>query len=218
VLTEKIGGENRPYLLRVFDTATGRELYTRDQGSGSGGSWGTVCFSPHGDRVLASWPKHARAWNAATGAVEVTLDAPEGDCLGGAAFSPDGSRIVTASLRQTPRVWDARTGRELLVLKGHAGNVGSAAFSPDGTLILTVGEDRTARLWDAATGEEVLTLKSDAHLSRASFTPDGRQVLAVGGGFRRWPVDPLAAALERLPRELTKDERERFELAVHGQP
>jgi WD40 repeat protein len=218
VLTEKIGGGNRPQLLRVFDTATGRELYTRDQSRDRSGTWGTVCFSPDGSRVLASWPTRACAWNAATGAVEVVLDAPASDWLDGAAFSPDGGRIVTASLHQTPRVWDARTGRELLVLKGHDGQVGSAAFSPDGTLILTLGEDRTARLWDAATGQEVLTLKSDARLSRAFFSPDGREVFALGGGFRRWPVDPLAAAEERLPRALTQDERERFEVDVPERP
>jgi WD40 repeat protein len=212
VLTAKIGGGNRPYLLKLFDTATGRELYTREQGRDGTGTWGTVGFSPDGGRVLASWPSRACVWNAVTGAVEAMLDTPEGDWLAGAAFSPDGGRIVTASLHKTPRVWDARTGKELLVLKGHDGQVDSAAFSPDGSLVLTVGEDRTARLWDAATGEEVLTLKNDASLSRAFFTPDGRQLLAVGGGFRRWPVDPLAAAVERLPRELTKNERERFEV------
>ncbi|HJT77013.1 MAG TPA: hypothetical protein VJ739_07390, partial [Gemmataceae bacterium] len=215
LLTEKIGGGNRPWSLRVIDTATGRVLYTRDQGD-HGGTWGTVCFSPDGGRVLASWPSRACVWNAATGAVEVALDAPEGDWLAGAAFSPDGSRIVTASLHKTPRIWDARSGRELLVLKGHDGQVDSAGFSPDGTLVLTVGEDHTARLWDATTGKEVATLKSDAPLSEASFTPDGRQVLGVGGGLRRWPVDPLAAAVERMPRELTQEERERFEVDGAG--
>jgi WD40 repeat protein len=217
VLTTKNGGAS-PDLLHVFDTATGRELYTREQSRDRTGTWGTACFSPDGGRVLASWPSRACVWNAASGAVEVKLDAPEGDWLAAAAFSPDGNRIVTASLHKTPRVWDARTGKELLVLKGHDGQVGDAAFSPDGSLVLTVGEDRTARLWDAVTGKEVLTLKNDAALSRAFFTPDGRQVLAVGGGFRRWPVDPLAAAVERMPRELTKDERERFEVGVAERP
>jgi WD40 repeat protein len=218
VLTEKAGGGDRPNLLKVFDTATGRELYTRDQGGDRGGTWGTVCFSPDGSRVAASCPSKALVWNAATGAEELVLHAPEGDWFDGAAFSPDGGRIVTASLQKTPRVWDARTGREFLVLKGHDGQVWSAAFSPDGTRILTVGEDRTARLWDAADGKEVLTLKSDTGLSRASFTPNGREVITVGGGVRRWPVDPLAAAVERQPRELTKDERERFEVDVAERP
>jgi WD40 repeat protein len=112
VATEKIGGGSRPYLLRVLDTATGRELYTCEQKGDRHGTWGTVCFSPDGGRVLASWPSRACVWNAATGAVEVSLDPPGDDWLDGAAFSPDGGRIVTTSLHKTPRVWDARTGRE----------------------------------------------------------------------------------------------------------
>jgi WD40 repeat protein len=121
-------------------------------------------------------------------------------------------------LHKTPRVWDARTGRELAVLRGHDGQVGRAAFSPDGTLILTAGEDRAARLWGASTGKEVLTLKTDAGHPWASFTPDGRQVLTAGGGFRRWPVDPLAAAVGRMPRELTPAERQRLEVGVAERP
>jgi hypothetical protein len=150
------------------------------------------------------------------------------------AYSPDGRRVVTGSKDRTARVWDAATGRELAVLRGHEDVLEAVTFSPDGQRIVSTGADRTARLWDAEGGREVATYRwKDYAFREATFTPDGTRVLALteltidqrhgpGGEYRApgrrdfnarlWPCDPVAAALDRLPRELSAEERQRFEV------
>jgi hypothetical protein len=44
------------------------------------------------------------------------------------------------------------------------------------------------------------------------FTPDGWRLLTAGEGARLWPLDPLAEAEARRPRDLTPVERARFGL------
>ena len=205
----------------VFDTATGEKLCSAKLPAGSrGGDWGgIVSFSADGSRLLAAQPNRAWVWDAADGNPLVELKAPEGEWLYGAAFSPDGKRIVTASLNNTPRLWDAQTGKPIAVLAGHDDKAWGATFSADGSLIVTVSQDKTARIWDAATAKELLTLKHDQPVMRAAFTRDGGRVLTVPGDeARMWPVNPLAAAEQRKPRELTPAEKERFEIGAVEQP
>jgi WD40 repeat protein/serine/threonine protein kinase len=208
------GGES-PYRLLVFDAATGRELWQRGQQGETKGSWGALSFSPDSKRVLTSSPEEACIWDAGTGRVERALRAP-GDWFSDAAFSPDGKRAVTAALqRKIVRVWDAKTGKELTMMQGHTGQVGSAAFSPDGRRVVTSAEDRTVRIWDAETGKELATLKCEGQgASQAVFNPDGRHILAwnLGGSARLWPVDPLPVAIQRMPRQLTEQERRHYEI------
>jgi hypothetical protein len=50
----------------------------------------------------------------------------------------------------------------------------------------------------------------------ATFTPDGKHVLTLADtGARLWWVDPPAAKA-RKPRDLTPEERERFEFGPAG--
>jgi hypothetical protein len=72
-----------------------------------------------------------------------------------------------------------------------------------------------ARLWDAATGRQLVVWKGPPDLVlSAAFSRDGRRVLTTnhntGCDSQLWRADPLAAALERRPRDLTSEERERY--------
>jgi WD40 repeat protein len=132
-----------------------------------------------------------------------------------AAYSPDGKRVVTVSDDKTARLWDADSGKELFVLRGHQNGVGQGAFSPDGKLVATASYDRTARLWDAATGQQVATLKGHKYtVSGLLFSPDGQWLVTIADNSqaRLWPLDPLAEAIRRRPRELTAEERQQFEV------
>src|SRR6185369_11754538 len=115
------------------------------------------------------------------------------------------------------RIFAADTGHVLFALKGHAERLLGARWSPDGTRVVTWSDDKTARLWDAETGHEVALLKGDGGaVFSSAFSGDGRQLLAIIVGqadawgntenrsaARIWPVDPLAEALQRKPRELS---------------
>ncbi len=192
-------------------------------------------WSPDGHSVLGptAWGKEARAWDADTGRLRWELKGHTDHVTCG-AYSPDGRRVVTGGQDRTARVWDAESGRELAVLRGHEDALTTVAFSPDGGRVVSTGADRTARLWDAEAGREVATFRWKGYAFReAAFTPDGTHLLmltepppeqrhgpggtprAPGPGdfnARLWPCDPLTAALERLPRELSAEERQRFEV------
>jgi WD40 repeat protein/serine/threonine protein kinase len=135
------------------------------------------------------------------------------------SFDRDRRRIVTASDDNTARIWDAQSGREQLVLRGHEGQVWSAVFSPDGRLVVTASTDGTFRIWDAETGSERVRLRGMSRVpaGKVGLSPDGGRVVAVAedGSTRAWPVDPLAAALRRKPRDLTIAEKKRY--AVWGE-
>jgi WD40 repeat protein len=208
-----------PARLRVFDTATGKVLVNRTFRTND--YCQDLCFSPDGRQLLATFWNQSLVLDARTGDESIPpLKPPSGESgFSFGAFSPDGGRIVTGSSGQTLRIQDARTGRQLLVLRGHDGRVRGASFSRDGSLIVTFSEDKTARIWEAARGREVMTLQHDGPVSRAVFLPDGRQVLTVTRDTARlWPLDPLAVAQQRKPRELTKEEQEMFEISDAGRP
>ena len=88
-------------------------------------------------------------------------------------------------------------------------------FSRDGRWFVTADDDGTARVWKSDTGTEWLTLAGhQGPVWWADFSPDGTQVhtAAADGTVRRWAIDPLPLARDRKPRELTADERSRYEL------
>jgi WD40 repeat protein len=198
----------------VWDAETGRKLAVlKDSDPQNVGSCSSAVFSADGKRILtASYDETARIWDAESGKELLVLRGHTAE-VNAAVPSPDGGRVLTASKDKTARIWDAQTGKELLVLKGHEEAVHAAAWSADGKQVLTVGDDRSVRVWDAGTGRETATYSDpEAGVRSAQFGPDGQRVYAwleVGRAVV-WPVDLLAAAVRRKPRELTSAEHERF--------
>jgi WD40 repeat protein/serine/threonine protein kinase len=171
-------------------------------------------FAPDGKRVVVSgWKRGDWVWDYGAKAEPRRLtEKPQTSAL---AFSPDGARVVLCRADSPPTVYDLADCRELLTLVGHEGRVEDVSCSPDGTKIATASQDRTARVWDAATGEELLTLRGHAgRVGSVVFSPDGRRVLTTSEDrtARIWPADVAGAALARRPRELTPEERRRYEL------
>jgi WD40 repeat protein len=208
------------WTAQIRDAATGKELVTCSERTWSR----AATFSPDGQRVL-TYPavdaaSHlALIWDANTGKPVAYLRGHTNEILF-ANFSPDGRWAITTSQDQTARIWDAATGAERAALRGHHREVNMAAFSPDGRRVVTTSNDQTARIWKADTGEEFFTLSGhQGPVRSAVFSPDGQHVLTASTDktARIWPVDPLPLAMKRKPRELTEEEKGRFEAMLLGQ-
>ena len=123
------------------------------------------------------------------------------------ALSPDGRLVVSGS-----RVWETVTGREVARLT-HAPY--DAAFSPDGRYVVSGSWDTTARVWEADTRREVARMTHDGEVLAVAFSPDGQYVVSgsENGTARVWwwrPEDLIAEACRRLPRNLTREEWQRY--------
>jgi WD40 repeat protein len=98
------------------------------------------------------------------------------------AMSSNGRLIVTADDDGKARVWDATSGTLLRTLDGEPGvPLALVSFSLNDKLILTASDWRfnLVTVWDAETGKRM----GQSFPGRlASFSPDGKFVVAVSGG------------------------------------
>jgi WD40 repeat protein len=107
------------------------------------------------------------------------------------AVSADGQWALSAQGVYI-HVWDLETRKEVALLVGHEEKgVLCACFSPDGALIASGGRDQTLRLWDRKTGKELRSITGqEGEVKAVAFSPDGRSLLAAGGGaIVLWSVE-----------------------------
>jgi WD40 repeat protein/tRNA A-37 threonylcarbamoyl transferase component Bud32 len=197
--------------LRLWDVATKKELFTWK----CYGANPQARFSPDGRRVLAWCLGWVGLWETATGkqlaAHFKRRDFPSFNGI----FDFDGTRVIAPDERYTFGIRDIVTDHVLATLSAHEGYLQSVAFGPDGGLVASTAGDGTARLWNAATGREVLTIAGhNRNVHFATFSPDAQRLATVigGGTVMIWPVDLLPVANARKPRDLTAQERDRFEI------
>lgn len=107
----------------------------------------SVRFSADGTEVVtASHDTTARIWDAATGALLLTLRGRHFGVVRDATFSPDGRWVVTGG-PGTAALWSADTGEFFFYLRGHRGDLTSASFDAASDRILTSGVDGTVRTY-----------------------------------------------------------------------
>jgi WD40 repeat protein len=126
-----------------------------------------------------------RIWDVSTGKELKKIKAHQKN-VRSVAFSRNGRYILTAGDEdKTVKLWEASTGKLRRTLKGHSERVESVAFSPDDRFALS-GSDRTIRIWDISTGKGIKAFvgETDEDQSQgiASFSPDGKTILAGGSG------------------------------------
>jgi WD40 repeat protein/tRNA A-37 threonylcarbamoyl transferase component Bud32 len=188
---KRLASASRP--LRVWDTASGREILSLDvKEPGIGFMFLSVAFSPDGTRLAAGFQGSSvlMVWDATTGRELLTLGRLPDPVTGWAlvhgpdiwsvAFSPDGTRLASAGSNGTVKVWNAATGQALQTLRGHAGEVWSVAYNPDGMQLASAGQDGTVKLWDAASGKEIRTLRGHSGgVTSVAFDPRGKRLASA---------------------------------------
>jgi hypothetical protein len=109
----------------------------------------------------------------------------------GLAVSPDGRKVVACTngdagnaAQNAVRVWDTETGQMLTAWEEPKATLLGVAFSADHRHVLASGKDEIVRVYDAEKRTYVgpfsnASLKSPC----AQFTPDGKKVLLLGGGY-----------------------------------
>lgn len=199
--------------IRIWDMGTGKELVTSKGYDAD--------LDPQGRKVvIRGWGGEATSiWDLSSKKMLFTMK-EDIDWSMTPAFSQDGNRVVVGSKDGTARIWDAGAGKELAVLRGHEDEVKMAGFNPDGDSVMTTSHDGAIKFWDALTGALTATVRfGEGTLDSAKFSPDGGHwAISFGDGtLQILPVDPLSVAVQRKPRELTPEEKERYQVWNPGE-
>jgi WD40 repeat protein len=138
------GREREGPLVRIWELATGKEVFTAWQG----GHANAVTFSPDGKLLAAGGENDGTVevydWAANKRLVRFQADAHVVFCL---AFSADGKRLYTGGNDPEVKRWDAATGKAAGKLQGHTDQVADLALSKDGTVLATAGRDGRVLIW-----------------------------------------------------------------------
>ncbi|MFI5842671.1 WD40 repeat domain-containing protein [Catenuloplanes sp. NPDC051500] len=196
------GAEYPTGVVRVYDTATLREIGAVETGAASADD---VLFSRDGGTVSAiatttgdtGRPTAARllTWRATD--LAPVADHPVGvRQIIDVDLSPDGSAIAVAGVDRRVEVYAADGSGPARIFGTHPGTVTAVAYSPDGrTLATSTDVDNTIRLWDVASGR--LTAQLTGHLNfinDLTFVAGGLLLSASSDNTAGlWQLDPATA-------------------------
>ncbi len=193
-----VSGEKSGTIIRKMQTQkTARVI---DQ------SFGSLQFSPNGDRLAIHTPRHyiqIEPTQAEMNAKAVTITEQVDGQVPHFAFSPDGAQIASAGWngsRHVANIWNASTGELLQTFDGHPAQIGSIAFSTDGKWLASGSFDRMVKVWNLSTKNGLPAYGGhEGQISAIAFGPDS-QIASTGWDLTLHVrnVDPYAQA-QQIP-------------------
>lgn len=169
--------------IRIWDATAGRLLKTIDAHRGGMTSVG---FTPDQQYIFSTgYDRSVKLWRMADGGLHRTFSGHSGE-VSKAVVSPDGLHLLSSSWKDKVldvRLWDVARGDEMKVFN-YPGFIRSLGFTADGKRLILAHSQKT-------TGDAVKILdfdgreiKSYADVNFASYSRDGRYLLA-----RNWRAE-----------------------------
>ena len=212
-------GTFRSSVIKLWETATGRELRNISTGGQNTMSLSPViAFSPDNRFLAAAAGNNSvKVYDVITGREVQTLTGGQASFMASfgvtfIAFSADGKKLVTVS--DAIKVWDVASWRELKTLdttslsaSGLTGGEAGMALSPDGNQLARVEDDGSKaqiKFLDLAAGREARSVNSPyAQVDSLDlcFTTDGRLLFAgvVDKKLKVWDATTKQAARDLAP-------------------
>jgi WD40 repeat protein len=177
-------------VLRVWDTATGRELR---QIPGFCAMVSTFAFAPDGKKLaVVDGDITICVFDFASGTERVPSHGHRGH-VASISITPDGQTVVTSDNYKVLRFWELATGRELqsrAVTGSFLQRTFPSQLQPDGRTYLTFEENRTCRLRNLADGQELAGLRGHELRFPTALSPDGKTLAARIADGKVGLIDP----------------------------
>ncbi len=200
-------GTFRSSTIKLWDTATGRELRNLSSGKQSSVTMSPALAFSRDSRLVAAavGDNTVKVWDVTSGREVQTLKSGEGGmaaALAGIYFIGFSSSDRLVTISDAVRVWEIATGRMLSTVEAGGlnalaimGGEGGAALSADGTQLARVSSDgeNKVQFWDLAAGRETRVVNlPDSRFDSAdlAFTADGHLLVAavVDKRLKLWEV------------------------------
>jgi len=199
---------NEPQALRIWETATGRELPQRLPESIRTVSLRNLAFSRDG-RLLAlfDYNNAIHVIEAATGAMRVTFAAPAESPLATLAFNHDGTVLFLGLSNGRLMARDLVFGSQTGPFRGHANLLQSMTLSDDGKQLATGGADGAILVCSTAAVQPVRPASTAAKPDDLERwwndlgSMDGTRVALAMWSLRQAPEKAIALIRERFQPE-----------------
>jgi WD40 repeat protein len=197
-----LAARNDEGLVRVFDTATGKEVrqfpYETKVGGLMGAAVKSFGVSADGKRVVIHSSTGGHLGGPAVFDVETGKELQRHRVSSVEAWvyhsapTPDG-RQSAYGRKNAVHLLDLETGKEVRRFDGAGRHVYRVAVSPDGKLIAAAmaeadRDEARVECWEVATGKRVRVVTGHKGVNDLAFTPDGKHLVTAGpdGTARLW--------------------------------
>ena len=202
----------RSSTIKLWDTASGRELRNLSSGKQSGmGMSPAIAFSRDSRFIAAAAGENTvKVWEVISGREVQTLTSGEGglaSSIAGIYFIAFSSNDRLVTISDAIRVWDITSAKALSTIASDTlntlalmGGEGGVALSLDGTQLArlsTASGDNKVQVWDLATSRELRAVNlpdKDLDSADMAFTADGHVLVAgiVDKRVKLWDVTSRA--------------------------